>query len=402
MPVYQYKARDRAGEQVSGSVTAASEDDLASALQQQDIFLTSARARSQGKVMKASGKRLPLSQLIAFCYQVQTITAAGVSIIEGLESLAQDNQSPALMAVMTELVNDIKQGSTLSEAMERRGGAFPDLVVSLVQAGEATGQLDMAMGRAGDYLRWWSDTRSALIQATIYPGILMTAVGGLVLLMLTFLVPRITGMFAKAGTSLPLPTQILVSVSGFLCSNWIVIGVGLTVATVGFVMWKRTPGGRYRIDNFKLRIPVIGTLMRKIFAARFTNTFCVLHKAGVNVVNALEISGRTVGNAVMSRAVEKACEEVRQGHTISEALSSTGEFQPLVTRMVAVGESSGSLGETMERVNEFYDREVTRGSKAMLAVLEPVMVAASGGAVGFILLCCFLPLFQILKTVRGR
>jgi type II secretory pathway component PulF len=402
MPVYAYNARDRTGQRVAGSANADSEGQLAQALQQQGLVLVSARLAAQERSLRRGPGRVPHGELVAFCYQVQTITAAGVPILTGLEALVEQNSSPQLRAVLRQLVEDVKQGASLSEALDRAHKAFPRLLVSLVRAGEATGRLDLAMGRAGDYLTWWGETRTALLQATIYPAILLTAVAGLVVLLLTFLVPRVTTLFVRTHAAIPLPTAILMAVAGFLRAHIIAVGVAVVAAVVGLVVFRRTARGRYTLDKIKLRVPLVGTLVRKICAARFTNTLAVLQHAGVGVVDALEIAGQTMGNAVMARAVVRAREEVKQGRTISEALTATGEFQPLVTRMLAVGEQTGSLDTTMERVNEFYNREVTHGVKSLLTVLEPTMIALAGGTVGFILLCCFLPLFQLLNVLRQR
>ncbi len=400
MPVYQYKARSRSGEIVTGSVTAADEDQLARALHDKDIFLTSAKETSQGKLGSGSGRALSRNDLVAFCYQVQTIMAAGVSIIEGLESLSDESNSPRLQALLQKLIDDIRQGASISDALAQHPQTFPTILISLVKSGEATGRVDVALGHCGDYLQWWNNTRSAMLQATIYPGLLMTAVGGLLILMVTFLVPRMTKLFARTSESMPLPTQVLVNISDFLRTYAIHLGIGALIVVAGVVMYSRTREGRYHIDSMKFRLPLLGSLMRKICAARFTYTLSALHKAGVSIIDAMSIAGATVGNVAMMRAVEQARDGVREGRSISEALRETSQFQPLVSKMIALGEKTGSLDTTLDRVNEFYDREVMQSVKSMLTVIEPVMIAVAGLLVGFILLCCFLPLFKLISAVR--
>ena len=400
MPAYQYKARSRSGEIVTGSATAADEDQLARTLQDKDIFLTSAKETSQGEPGNGSGRALSRNDLVAFCYQVQTIMASGVSIIEGLESLSDEANSPRLQALLQKLIDDIRQGTPISDALAQHPHTFPTILISLVKSGEATGRVDIALGRCGDYLQWWNNTRSAMLQATIYPGMLMTAVAGLLILMVTFLVPRMTKLFAKTSEALPLPTQVLVNISDFLRAYALYLGIGTLIMAAGVVMYSRTREGRYRIDSIKFRLPVLGSLMRKICAARFTYTLSALHKAGVSIIDAMSIAGATVGNVAMMRAVQQAQGGIGEGRSISEALRETGQFQPLVSKMIALGEKTGSLDKTLDRVNEFYDREVTQSVKSMLAIIEPVMIAVAGLLVGFILLCCFLPLFKLISAVR--
>jgi len=256
--------------------------------------------------------------------------------------------------------------------------------------------------RLADYYAWLAEMRAAAMRALIYPAVLGLAVCGLIVLLLTFLVPRILKQLSRANAEVPAPTRVLMALSNFLVDNAVILLCAAVALVIGVIILGRTPRGRLLIDTLKLRIPVLGPLMAKISAARFANTVGMLYRAGIGTVEALESAEHVVGNAFVAQGVRRAREAVTQGKTLTSALSATGAFQPLVVRMIGIGEQTGTLGEALDRVNEFYDREIPQTIKTVLSLLEPAMIVGAGLAVGFILLCTFLPIFEMINSLSRR
>jgi len=400
MPVYAYKARNNEGQLSEGAVEVASESELAHHLATQGMLLTTAReVRSASKPHRGQ-VRMSRKELITLTYNLDTIYSSGIPLVDGLDDLAQNSQDRATCHVARCMANDIRGGADLSGAMAQHWLCFPEVYRSVVKAGESAGAPGPVLRRLAEYYEWQGEIRSTAMRAFTYPIVLAVAVCGLIVLLLTFLVPRILTVLIRMKAEVPLPTKILMVVSNFLKDNIVILLIVLGAAVVGFLCVRATPKGRMLIDKLKLRIPVLGPVMAKIGAARFVNTLGTLYRAGIPTVEALGAAEGVVGNAYMANGIAQAREAVVRGSTITDALRDAGVFQPLVVRMISLGEQTGTLGEALERVNAFYDREIPQTIKTVLSLMEPAMVVGAGVAVGFILLCTFLPIFEMMNSLR--
>lgn len=401
MATFTYQARDEFGKVVRGAMSAENEDILAGKLSNLGYVLTRSRPiKEREKVVSPPG-RIKRRDIIMFTHHLSTIEASGISIRVGLRDLSEQTENEKFRKVIESLLRDVEGGATLSEAMDKHPRIFSELYVSMVRAGEATGALEDVLNRLAAQLEWQEETRGTITQALIYPVILFIAILGLITVILTFLVPRIMVIYTTANMPLPLPTRILITASNFLRGQWLLILTTLVIGVITYKLIGKTPGGRLQIDRLKLKTPLFGELIRKMCASRFSHTLAGLYHAGVGITEALWIVEKVIGNTVMAQAIKNTRLRVSNGETIAESLRVSGEFQPLVTRMLAVGEETGRLDQTLSKVNEFYDREVPQAVKRLLTLLEPMIIIFAGIVVAFVLAATFLPLYQALSLIRG-
>ncbi|MEM7517941.1 MAG: type II secretion system F family protein, partial [Planctomycetota bacterium] len=276
---------------------------------------------------------------------------------------------------------------------------FPGVYRASVEAGEASGALDLVLGRLGGYLEWTQSMRSTTVQALIYPMILCFAILGLILILLYFVLPRIMGIFPGGPEDLPAQTRFVLAASDFLRANGLVLlGVGIASA-ISFAVSFRTPGGKRFFHGLLLRVPKLGMVLAKIATSRFASTASTLQAAGCDVFKVLRIAGATCGNAAMAAGFERATERVRNGQTIADALEDARGVDPLLIQMVAVGEKTGRLDDCLNRVVEYYDQEVPRAVKRFISILEPLLLVVAGGVVAFILLAALMPIFKLYESL---
>jgi len=401
MPVYAYRARNDQGQLLEGTLEVPAEGELAHRLSAQGLMLTTAKKVKSTRRSASGQMRISRKEFITLTYNLETIYSSGIPLVEGLRDLANNAGNPSTSHVAGCLADDIRRGADLSEAMDRHWKSFPQVYRNVVKAGETAGAPGPVLKRLAEYYQWLAEIRSMALRAFTYPLVLAGAVCGLIVLLLTFLVPRILNVLARMRAEIPMPTRVLMAVSNCLKDNILIIGAAILVGVVGFFCFARTPKGRMAVDKLKLRVPVLGPLMAKISAARFVSTLGMLYQAGIGTIEALEAAENVVGNAYMAKGVRQAREAVIQGDTLADALRRTRSFQPLVVRMVGLGEQTGTLGEALDRVSSFYDREIPQTIKSVLSLLEPAMILGAGVAVGFILLCTFLPIFEMVKSLSG-
>jgi type II secretory pathway component PulF len=347
-------------------------------------------------------RRLARRDLIMFTVQLGTLLRAGIALNTGLADFARDARSPQLAAVARHVLASLEGGAMLSEAMGRAPQIFPDVYVAVIRAGETTGHLDHVLFDLVKSLEWQESIRRHVRQATIYPVMVLIAFGVLMSFLLLFVFPRFKVMFDRIRVPLPLPTRVLLEAGAFLQGYWATLVLALVAAVLAYQLALATPGGRLLVDGWKLRLPAVGQVLRHVALARFAHHMETLHRAGVNFVLALEVLERVVGNAAIARAVAAVREQVIGGVSFADALASTGQFPPLVLRMVATGEMSGSLEESLRRITEYYDREVPDTVRRFLAFLEPAMIALLAVVVLAAMLAVYLPIYSLMTSVRSR
>ena len=399
MPVYDYKGKTLGGKAINGELKAKNRSELERYLRANKILVTSVSKKpSQINIKFGSGiRKIDISR---FTRQFATMISAGLPMVQCLEILASQTESPEFRKVITEVKESVQSGSTLSEALGRHKKAFDELYVNMVEAGEVGGALDTILIRLASY-REKSDRLVRKVKgALVYPAVVMVVAFGVTFAMLRFIVPVFAKMFAGLGAELPAPTQIVLNISKFLQSNTVLMIIGAIGLVICYRLYVRRPAGRLVVDKLKLRLPLLGDLIRKSSISRFTRTLSTLLSSGVSILDALNITARTSGNMVLQNAIKKAMVSIAEGETITAPLKDSGVFPPMVTQMISVGEKTGGLDEMLSKIADFYDEEVDAAVAALTSIIEPVIIVFMGIMIGGILIAMYLPMFDIIGKIN--
>jgi len=399
MPNYSYVAINISGNEIRGEHVSPDERGVATMLQQQGYYPTSIKKAGGMGSINLGTPRLPVKIVARLCTQVSAMLRSGVPIVRTLEILTEETDNKLLRTILEDVNAAIRQGSSFSEAITPHRTSFPVLFHSMVEAGEASGTLDACLGRAGASFTRAARLNSKVKGAMIYPSIILTALIGLLLLMMLFVVPQFAQIYADGGAELPAFTQALLGLSGFLQTNGIIL---LAVTVAGVVMistFFKTEFGKYRLDRFKTQIPVLKVLVNKIYAARFTRSLASLVSAGVNMPDALDISSRTVLNTYLQKGLENLVAEIKQGVALSDAIIKMGTMPPLVASVVKIGEETGELEEMLIQVAEYYDEESDSAISAMVAMMEPSLIILMAAIVVPVLLGVLQPMFGMVDAI---
>jgi type IV pilus assembly protein PilC len=335
-----------------------------------------------------------------FTRQFSTMIDAGLPLVQCLNILSEQSESKNLRDVTGRVARSVEQGSTLAEALRRNPRTFDDLFVNLVEVGETGGILDTVFQRLAAYIEKAAALKRKVKSAMIYPASIMGVAGMVVVFMLTFVIPTFTKMFKDLGAELPLPTQIVVWLSDFMRSYILLIVAGVVGCFFALRAYYRSDKGRSIIDALLLKLPVIGTLIRKVAVARFTRTLGTLVSSGVPILEGLRITARTAGNKVVEKAVMQCRAAVTAGKTLAEPLKASGVFPPMVIQMISVGEQTGALDAMLSKIADFYDDEVDTAVGALTALLEPVMIVVLGVVIGGLVVAMYLPIFKLVTLVK--
>jgi len=398
LPVFEYKGKTLAGAAVSGELKAKSKAELQRILRSNKILVTSINSRSS-QINLRLRRRIKKIHISRFTRQFATMIGAGLPMVQCLEILSQQSESPELREIIDKVKQSVQSGSTLADALSRHKKAFDDLYVSMVDAGEIGGALDQILLRLATY-REKADALARKVRgALVYPAVIVTVAIGVTFVMLTYIVPVFAKMFEGLGAELPAPTQMVLATSAFLRNN-ILFGAILLILLLIFYRWySKTDKGRLLIDKAKLKAPLLGSLLRKTAVSRFTRTLGTLISSGVSILDALEITARTAGNRVIHDAIRKSVVSIAEGETITHPLKETGVFPPMVTQMISVGEKTGGLDDMLHKIADFYDEEVDAAVAALTSIIEPVIIVVMGAVIGGILIAMYLPMFDIIGKI---
>lgn len=403
---YAYKGRDAAGKIVKGKVDATSEAAVAARLRTMGLSPVSIDAAPDGTGLSKEitipgfSKGVTLKDLAIMSRQMSTMTSAGLSLMRTLSILAEQTESKPLAKILVTVRDDVETGVSLSEAMRKHDRDFPPIMINMVKAGETGGFLDKALDTVAKNFEKESELRNTIKSAMTYPVVVVFMVLIAVAGMLIFIVPVFKTMFDGLGGSLPLPTQILVTLS----EQMIWLGPLILVTSIlGSIWWKKnkhTEAVRKVLDPLKLKLPVFGMLMTKLAVARFARNFADMIGAGVPILQALHIVGETSGNYVIERSLKGVSDSVRQGKSIAAPLAEEAVFPPMVIQMVAVGEDSGALQQMLDKIADFYDQEVKTMTDSLTSLIEPLLIAFLGVVVGGMIVALYLPIFSIATVVK--
>ncbi|MBI5576122.1 MAG: type II secretion system F family protein [Deltaproteobacteria bacterium] len=402
MAHYEYNAVDDYGKSVRGTLSAADENGLRDALSIMGLHLLSARERKNAGGLSLFRKKTSRADLIPFTFHMKTLVAAGVSVVAALGDLADQTEHAGFREVIQDVRRNLQSGASLSESFALHPETFPEIYVNIVRSGETTGNLEAVLGDLVRFLTWQEELSKTIKQATYYPATVVTAVGGLIFILFAFVFPRFMQVFKAAAVELPLPTRIVIAVSEFFRDRGLMLLAAAALAAVLLKLYQRTESGRLRVDGWKLKIPVIGNLIRSIEVSQFSHYLASLFRSGVEMTQSLWIVERLIGNRVIARVVRNAREDLIAGGALSVSLRKSGEFPPMVLRMVSAGETSGNLDVTLENVSQYYDEEIPRAVKKTFAILEPVIVLVLSTIVLGAALSFFMALYKMVGAMGGK
>jgi type IV pilus assembly protein PilC len=427
MANFQYSALDPKGEQTTGVLAAATEADAIQQLRAKGLYPTqineegkvkgkakAAPAKAKGKPKAKStakgqvGGRVKPKNLMIFTRQLATLIDSGLPLLRSLTVLEKQEPNPVLKATVSALAENVQSGSTFSESLAQHPKIFNKLYVNMVKAGELGGVLEIVLNRLAEYQEKAQKLKNKIVSAMVYPVIVMFIAVGILVFLMVFIVPKFKEMFASTDSELPLISKIVFGMSEFFLArplfipNVVFVFIIMGIAVVLFNLWGRTGGGRTIIDTAKLKMPVLGDIQRKSAVSRFSRTLGTLVTSGVPILQALNITRDTAGNVVISHAIEKVHEAVKEGETIVTPLQASGVFPNMVISMVDVGEETGQLPEMLLKVADVYDDEVDSAVTALTSILEPIMIVVLALVVGAVVFALFLPLIKMISTMGNQ
>jgi type IV pilus assembly protein PilC len=402
MPVFTFSGKDASGQKISGERVAPNKQALQQALRRERITPGAVREKGKEFVMPTFGSgKVKVKDIAIFFRQFSVMIDAGLPLVQCLEILAANQENATFQKTLNGVRTTVEGGATLANAMRGYPVVFDDLTTNMIEAGETGGILDVILQRLAIYVEKAVRLKSAVRSALIYPIAVISLATLIVAALLKFVVPIFSNLFAGLGVALPLPTRIVMGLSAFVQSFWWVVIAAIAGTIFGLKQVRKHPRGRYYFDKTLLKLPVVGSLLRKIAVGRFTRTLGTLITSGVPILEGLAITARTSGNAVLEEALMKVRKAIEEGRTIVDPLRECGVFPNMVTQMIGVGEATGAMDNMLQKIADFYEEEVDAATKDMLAMLEPVIIGVLGITVGGIVIALYMPLFAMIAKLAG-
>jgi len=404
MPSFAYSGRTRAGQTVSGERAADSMDAAVAALRRDQILVT--------RITPAKGKALPAAKkagrldktvspknLAVFVRQFSVMIDAGLPLVQCLDILGSQEEDKNFAAVILQTRTDVESGASLADAMRKHPKTFDPLFTNMIAAGEAGGILDTILKRLATFIEKAVKLKGQVKSAMVYPVAIIVIAAIVVTVILWKVIPTFAAMFSGLGAQLPLPTRIVIAMSNGIVRYGLFVIIGIAAVIYALRQYYQTKAGRHQIDALVLKLPILGLLMRKIAVARFCRTLATLISSGVPILDGLEITAKTSGNAIVEDAIMVTRKSIERGETISAPLKETGVFPPMVTQMIGVGEATGALDTMLAKIADFYEEEVDTAVAGLLTLLEPVMIALLGAVVGGIVVAMYMPIFDMISKM---
>ncbi len=400
MATFRYKAVNNAGHFVRGRIDAVNEPDLESRLKNMGLeLIVHEQARQRQHLF--GGTKIKRQDLINFCFHMEQMTKAGIPILESLEDLRDSMENPRFREIISSLIGAIEGGKRFSEALGQYPAIFDTVFISLVEAGEQSGELDKVLGKMTDSLKWQDELIAKTKKLMLYPAFVGTVVMAVVFFMMIYLVPQMVNFIKSMDGELPFHTRALIATSNVFIDYWyLILTMPFVLLFTLKLLARHSPKARYRIDQFKLSAWLIGPILRKIILARFASYFALLYRSGVTVLSCLSICEDLTGNAVIKKALSDAARLTTDGMKLSDAIDNVGLFPPLVLRMLKVGENTGRLDVALENVSYFYNREVSESIERLQALIEPIMTVILGAILGWLMLSVLGPIYDIISTIK--
>ncbi len=399
MPNFEWKGRNRDGATQSGVLIAESKDDVIAALRRQGIVVTTVKEKGKEIALPKFGGGISAKDIAVFTRQFSVMIDAGLPLVQCLDILGSQQENKAFQKVILQVRQDVEGGASLADAMRKHPQAFDDLYVNMVAAGEAGGILDTILQRLAAYIEKAVKLKSQVRSAMIYPVSVISIAAIVIYIILWKVIPVFASLFESLGSELPFLTAWVVAASRFIGRFWWLIILVVIASLIALRQYYKTPQGRYQIDMLLLKAPVLGMILRKIAVARFCRTLGTLLSSGVAILEALDITARTAGNAVIEQAVQAVKKEVEEGKTIADPLQKSGQFPPMVCQMISVGEQTGNMDTMLSKIADFYEDEVDAAVDGMMKLIEPIMIAFLGVVIGTIVIAMYLPMFTLISKI---
>ena len=400
MPSFNYKAIDKLGRPAIGQVDALNEVDLEIRLERMGLDIITFRSAKKSTSLFNTNK-VSNQDLVMFCFQMEQLISAGIPMLECLGDLRESNSNPYFQKVLGAISAELEGGKLLSQALAEHPGVFSDVFVSLIDAGEQTGQLPVVFNNLFETIRWQDELMSQTKKLLAYPAFVAVVVFGAVAFLMSYLVPQMVSFLRNMGQELPWNTKLLIAISNaFVNYWWLVIGMPiLLVVALGTVI-KSNPLARYRFDMLKLNFPVTGPILHKIIMARFARYFALMYQTGIPILDAIKICENIVGNRVVADALSRAHAQINAGDSMSESFRNAGLFPTLVVRMIKVGENTGALDKSLLNISYFYDRDVNDSMQKMLKMIEPALTVVLGAILAFIMFSVLGPVYDSFSKLK--
>jgi type IV pilus assembly protein PilC len=407
MPIYAFKGRNRLNELIAGEREAATQDELRALLRREQIVLTQASEKGREISIPKLGRRkkVKAKELAVFTRQFSVMIDAGLPLVQCLDILAEQQQNVFFKDVLRQVRQNVEEGSTLYAALERHPKVFDGLYTHMVEAGETGGVLDLILQRLATLIEKVVKLKRSIVSASIYPSAVIVVAIAAIAIIMVLVIPQFEQIFLGLlgpGEALPLPTRIVMAISGFL-AGWggLTMLVGLIGGAVGLRFYYKTPKGRWHIDTVMLKVPIFGSILRKVAVARFSRILSTLLSSGVPILQSLDITARTAGNVVIEDAILKVRAGVERGENFVDPLKATDVFPHMVGQMIGVGEQTGALDAMLGKIADFYEEEVDTAIADLLAMIEPVLIAFLGVTIGSIVISMYLPLFSLIGKLAS-
>lgn len=398
--IFRYQALAQNGQVIDGVFEAGSEAEVISMIKgNKHLPITIERDIGADSQIELFAPKVKKKDLSIFCRQFYTMINAGLGIVKCLDILSMQTENKTLKKALGAITEDVQKGLTLSEAMKNHTKIFPSILISMVEAGEVSGNLDSIMERMAIHFEKENAIESKVKGAMIYPMVLAVVSIVVVVFMLMFVMPTFTGMFAGSDVPLPGPTQFLLNISDSLRDFWYIYAGVVVILAFGLTAFLRTEKGIRTFDSIKLKLPVVKTTTEKVITSRFTRTLSTLMDSGIHLIKAMEVVSNVVNNAIVKERLVDSIEQIRKGVPLSRSVRDIGVFPPMVDSMIKIGEESGSLDDVLLKTADFYDEEVEASIAKLTSMLEPIMIVVMAVLIGFIVIAMYLPMFDMMQTI---
>jgi len=401
MAIYQWSGRTPRGVIESGEITAATKEEVVAVLRKRNIVPTVVTEKAKKKLLFVIGGRIKDKDIVVFTRQFATMINAGLPLVQALDILSIQVENKTLGRVVGQVKADVESGLTYADALKKHPRVFSELYVNMVAAGEAGGVLDTILNRLAAYIEKAMRLKKKVKGAMVYPAVVTIVAVLVIVVIMLFVVPTFSKMFGQLGGTLPLPTRIVIGLSDFVAG---IGGLIMLVAIVGIIVFiaqvRRVEKGKLITDSIMLKLPILGTLLNKVAVAKFTRTLGTLVSSGVPILDGLDITAKTSGNKVVEYTIMDVRKEVMGGKTLADPIKKAKVFPPMVTHMIAVGESTGALDAMLGKIADFYDEEVDAAVSTLTALMEPLLMVFLGTTVGFIVVAMYLPIFKLITLIK--
>lgn len=405
MPVFEYKGLNKSGRNVRGSIDAENSKTARSRLKKDGIFVTEihdkTKAKLQSKKVQANKGTVPIQELANLTRQLATLLKAGIPLVDSLIAVADQMENPILRDAVSDIKNQVNEGSTLHKALSKYPNLFSHIYITMCEAGEATGTLEVILLRLAEFTEAQNALVSKVRSAVLYPIIMTIFLFGMLAVIFIFVVPKMTAIFESAEMELPWYTEAVIAMSGIFVDWWMAIGIGSFFGYLAFRSWKQSPSGARQWDQIILKMPLVGRLSRMIAVSRFTRTLSTLLAGGVAMLQAMDIVRNVVGNSVLAEAIDDARNNIREGESIAAPLKRSGQFFPIVIHMINIGEKTGELEHMLSQVSNSFDFQVDTEIQGLTSALGPLLIVVMGLVIGSIVFAIMVPIFQMSQLGGG-